>query len=1332
MPPIDTPPHTVVAQRFVIEEAAGSGGMGMVYRAHDRASGNLVALKLIHGKSLQPQDLERFSREAQLLAELRHPNIVGYVAHGQPEEGLAYLAMEWLEGEDLDERLSRGRLTVRETLLLIEKVANGLAMAHRRSVVHRDLKPSNIFLREGQIERATLLDFGLARRAVSGRHMTKSGTVLGTLDYMAPEQARGHSKEIGPAADIFSLGSVFYECLTGQAPFSGEEMAAVLAKILFEEVPPIRRLLPQIPRQVESLVMRMLAKDPHQRPADATALLGELASLGELSVSSDNVPSVSTATPAPASTLMDREQLLVSVVIATPPRPGDPIGFVGIMPRSEEMWAGPGYSSVRRQLTDLGAFCELLADGTLVAALMETGSATDQVVQAARCALHIQERWPEARVALATGRGQLNEQLPVGEAIERAARLVRSHKPSQPETSASPHMLVEGVWLDDVSAGLLDARFLVAQSDRGAILQCERLAIDESRTLLGRPTPCVGREQELGTLDAALSSCIDESGARAVMVTAAPGIGKSRLRHEFLRRLEAQALNLQILVGRCEPMSAGSPYAVLNHALRRLCDLTSRDSPAEQRAKLRARLTRYVAPGEIQRVGEFLGELCQLPFPDDASVKMRAARNDPKIMRDQIGLAFLAWLRGECAQHPVLLILEDLHWGDPLTARLIDISLRELADQPFMVLGLARPEVMQLFPNLWEERRVQKLRLGLLTRKVCERFVYQILGRDVKPQTVARIVEQAAGNALYLEELVRAVAEGKGDALPETVLAMLQSRISRLEPSARRILRGASLFGSTFWRGGLLSLYGVGRGTTDLERWMAQLISSEIIEQHRESRFPEEVEYQFRHSLMRDAAYSLLTEEDRRLGHHLVADYLELLGEKDAMVLAEHLREADEPERAIAHYLRAAEQSYTGNDAQGTLDRARKAEACGASGENLGTLRALQFKANFWRGDWGEAFRLGLEALPLLPPGSRWWGASMSSLLIIAGNINQPDRLQELVQRFAEVKATPDGRWAYLDAACQIVTMFSLLGVRAPAALFLERMLESERQLTENDAESRGFIKHGHGWYARFLLPDPWLAFRLGQESVAAFQAAGDLRNVVLALTQLGMAESDLGDFAGAEETLRNGLLQAERLHESVWLVTAKMYLASFLVTQESRALLDEAERLVGELIALNLTPTYTGFAYSLKAQLLLSAGAPAEAEEIARKAAEMMQVMDTYRISALVLRTRALLALDRPREARLCAEEGLSIVEALDVTGFNEVSIRLAAAEALRAVGDIAAANQAIERAKRALEIRAKTIPDDAARTRFLSVLRDNARTLALHAAWLGPHEPVGTVQTA
>src|SRR5207248_499097 len=163
----------------------------------------------------------------------------------------------------------------------------------------------------------------------------------------------------------------------------------------------------------------------------------------------------------------------------------------------------------------------------------------------------------------------------------------------------------------------------------------------------------------------------------------------------------------------------------------------------------------------------------------------------------------LDWLRAECAEAPVMLVIDDLQWGDALSVGLIDHALRELASAPLFVLALGRPEVGEIFPRLWQGRKLQHVALKELGKRACERLIREVLGKHTTPDAVARIVDQSAGNALFLEELIRAAAEGKAEGQPRTVMAMLQARVGRFEAGPRRVLRAASVFGRTFWRGGV-------------------------------------------------------------------------------------------------------------------------------------------------------------------------------------------------------------------------------------------------------------------------------------------------------------------------------------------------------------------------------------------------------------------------------------------------------------------------------------------------------------------------------------------------
>lgn len=867
----------LIGQRFELLALAGSGGMSTVYRALDRHSGSVVAVKLASARGLNPNDMERFVREANMLALLQHPGIVSYVAHGHTPAGFLYLAMEWLEGEDLAHRLARAPLSVRESLVLIRRVADALGLAHRRGIVHRDLKPSNLFLRGGSVERVTLLDFGIARMQggggvhAPGSNMTQTGHVIGTPEYMAPEQARG-DRVIGAAADIFALGCVFYECLAGQPPFVAEHVAAQLARVLFEEAAPLQELRPGLPQSLADLVHSMLQKDPGRRPHDANALLSGIERILNSGVFAEE--------PSPAGAAVPRRRLstleleLMSVVLAAPRSlTGSPAAS------ASSSGAGPGepQSAYREELADelrrLGMRASWRHDGSLLAVIGGAASAADQALQAARAALELQERWPEANIVLVTGCGESNAPLPSGDVVSRAEDLL------------SRSELDDGIVLDEISAGLLDNLFVLGNGLSGQrilVAPSPGQAFEEEQSRVDL-APCLGRDAELSMIEAMLVGCREEYKVEAMLIKGPQGIGKTRLRREIMRRLEHRGDDISVWIGQLTALSAGAPYGLLSSAFFGLCELRGGEPIDEQRSKLALRLGRYLAEPDRSRVIEFIGELCGVPFEDTGSQRLRTARSDPRLMSREISSAFLDLLRAECRQQPVLLILDNLQWADGASVDLVGAALRDLSELPLAVLALGRPEVATIFPRLWAER-VQEIALGGLSRKASERLVGELLRggqRGTVPSlpagVLSRLLSQAGGNPLFLEELVRTLLRtplGAGVELPPptTILAMLQARLSGLERGARRVVRAASLFGDQIPRRGLLPLLGQD-SIDELDAWLRILREAEIIERSPAQLPDGDCEYFFRHALLREAAYSLLTREDRRIGQELVAEF---------------------------------------------------------------------------------------------------------------------------------------------------------------------------------------------------------------------------------------------------------------------------------------------------------------------------------------------------------------------------------------------------------------------------------------------------------------------------
>src|SRR3954447_21415154 len=263
---------TMVDGRYRVLKRLGAGGMAEVWCAEDEVLGRRVALKLLGGRFAEdPEFRERFRREAQAAAGLTHPNIVGIFDRSE-WEGTPYIAMELVDGQTLKELVTeRGPLPLETAVGLTEQILRALAYAHRRGIVHRDVKPQNVILDpDGQ---AKVADFGIARAGDTSQ-MTQTGAIVGTMQYLSPEQAEGHP--VDRRADLYSVGIVLYELLTGQVPFDGEAPIAIAIKQINERPVPPGQLEPGIPPTLEAVVMRALEKDPARRYQSAEEFIAAL------------------------------------------------------------------------------------------------------------------------------------------------------------------------------------------------------------------------------------------------------------------------------------------------------------------------------------------------------------------------------------------------------------------------------------------------------------------------------------------------------------------------------------------------------------------------------------------------------------------------------------------------------------------------------------------------------------------------------------------------------------------------------------------------------------------------------------------------------------------------------------------------------------------------------------------------------------------------------------------------------------------------------------------------------------------------------------------------
>ncbi|HWO23796.1 MAG TPA: AAA family ATPase, partial [Kofleriaceae bacterium] len=649
-------------------------------------------------------------------------------------------------------------------------------------------------------------------------------------------------------------------CISGQAPFRGHDALRMLLNGAPDSLPRLRELRPSVPQELDDLVTRMLSRSPDDRPHNGDAVAAELLAIEERE---PRAPTPRSGLRSVLSELMATERRMLSLVIVRAEEEAPNARPVPLAERDARERALR--AAVERHRGKL----EILAGGSMIVAISHADAATDLAVRAARCALAFRGLVGGGAVVVVSGREALGPSLPESALIDQAVDLLESTGKGKT------------IRIDELTSTLLGNRF-----DTGSnrlYLRGELTAPDRMRQRFAEPTPFVGRDQELAQLETIFERCAEEHVASMALVTGPAGAGKARLGHEFLRRLEARGQPAEIWVGEADATGSSATLVAFAQALRHAFDLAG-DEPLEaRRAKIRARVGRH-ASLERTRVADLLGDLLATPFESGPGGELAAVRQDPITLSGHVGQAVLAFLRAECARSPVVIVLEDLQWADLPTIKLVDATLGALADQPLMVLALARTEVHEIFPQLWADRAMQEIRLRKLSRRACEQWARQVLGEAVSDETLRALVERSEGHPYYLAEMLRAAAQGKGDATPDSVLAMVQVRLERLDPEARRVLRAASVFGETFWRGGVEALIGSG----NIAVWLTQLVEQDVISHKEDRRFPAEVEYRFRHPLVQEAAYAMLTEGDRVAGHWLAGQWLEQAGETDTKILEDH------------------------------------------------------------------------------------------------------------------------------------------------------------------------------------------------------------------------------------------------------------------------------------------------------------------------------------------------------------------------------------------------------------------------------------------------------------
>jgi tetratricopeptide (TPR) repeat protein len=579
---------------------------------------------------------------------------------------------------------------------------------------------------------------------------------------------------------------------------------------------------------------------------------------------------------------------------------------------------------------------------------------------------------------------------------------------------------------------------------------------------------------------------------------------------------------------------------------------------------------------------------------------------------------------------------------------------------------------------------------------------------------VERLAAQGAGNAFYLEELAHAAADGRAEELPGSVLAMAMARLETLDDTARRALRAASVFGEVFTPAGAARL--LGRPDDEVAPLFAGLVARGWLVAS-----PGEP-LRFRHALLHEAAYATLTDEDRRLGHRLAAAWLEAQGGEDAARLALHHARGGDRARASTWYRRAAERALAASDLAGALALAHEAESSGAQGTALGEVRLIEAWARHWLAQHDGALEAALEAARLLPPlGSSWYRAldALAEASLPLGEVATLEALASALEPPpAALEPDDDARLAFLDTAATVSQQLALGGRHDPAQLAMARLeaeLTARHDLPPLTWARAEFARTTHA-VTRGDLGEMIVHARA---AIASYETAGDQRSAALMTTNLAWALAEMGAFDEAEPQLRAAAATAERMNIAFLLGAVRNNLALVLARRgelaAARAAADEALRLYRGADNRRVE----GMVHIYRAMIDLASRQLARAEREARRAVEVTAPFPPTHAHAQAMLAQVLLARGQAGEAARVAGEANAALVALGTIDEGEALVRLVHAEALHAAGLHAEARAAIGEAAAVLRARAARISDESWRASFLARVPENARTLALAAAW-------------
>ena len=803
---------------YLLERLIGRGGMGRVYAGQHLRLSRPVAVKVLQSKfSTNPDAVERFRHEARSASALGHPNIVQVFDFNQSEDHSWYIVMELLEGEDLRSLIKRERrLEPAACRSVLEQVCDALDLAHSKGLVHRDLKPSNLFLRSlpGRVE-VKILDFGVAKILGAELGLTMDGAMLGTPHYMAPEQAAGEGT-LTPRVDIYALGTVLFEMLTGKRPFDAESPLTVLHLRATRNPPLPSSFVAAIPKEVDAVVSRALARDPAARfesPAElalafakalptvagkapqtmvepqtsvpvvepdtmvsdeaerGAELTGETEFTGETVLASMSSSSPGSGTGSSVIKLKSSDELRMAtiVVVTVSPSDVDEADPDEVLEITESLLA-----RLAATISDHGGTIEQDIGDALVAVFGVPTATGDDPVQAVRSGLAASRygrdggaQGIEIRVGIQTGRilRRSGRSGVTGEVVKVATRLADECPAGE-------------VLVGHQTYGHIRGRFDVSYRDQIAIrgqkqpLRTYRVTGERDHGVVLEPrgdesheAQLVGREVELEYLRGLYRRAALESQAQAILVVGGPGSGKTRLVHELITSLDEQSERFSYFPARASDLAAPTPYGLLGELIR--VKLSARAMAASEAAEKLIDLIAWPF-SPTSTISTTVAVKPALPPVDIARAIATAigwqiddsAVGAQEMSPEKLALAISTYMSALSRRQPVIIALDDLRRSDEASLELIELIMRQSEDVPVILLALARPDFLEARPGFMAGfEHVTTIRLHSLSASAVTAQINALLGGIAPSGLGTAIHKRSGGNPHLVEEMVRALRD---------------------------------------------------------------------------------------------------------------------------------------------------------------------------------------------------------------------------------------------------------------------------------------------------------------------------------------------------------------------------------------------------------------------------------------------------------------------------------------------------------------------------------------------------------------------------------------------